>query len=904
MNARRGGGPTAERLLARLRPFAPLPTLRPPRGMVEADGLVLDVARLGPEVALGRALVGWVAGTRLLVLPGGGWLLLWPQPRRVRSDGHGLPVRLEGGDVVVPVHGRQVRFAVAALVAVDATAVLALPADLPVAVLEPLEAPLPAPDVEPLPLQLVADVLGRAGIDRTPAERVRARLRRDAERAAGGGAGAGRGTGGGAAGGTGGRPRWRGLIRGRSRGQGTGQTTSRGGATAALARLLGRAPVASHLLQRRQAAYVRQLLKRFDTGRLDEALRHAIALGDGETMAALSMPGPRQGPLTPGLGAGGVAVGVGVANLQGMLAPRYREAAKRLERAGRIDEAAFVLADLLDAPADAVALYERVGRWREAAELAEARRLRAAEQVRLWWLAGDRVRAVRAGVLGGAFSEAVERLNRVDAEAAAALRAMWVDSDRERGDLASAVRHAWPDHELRKACLPDLGALLAAGGPDAGEWLARLLALSTAPQAGETALAVLAAPSDAAGPAAGAGAAQAQQRAGLVAALADHVAADAVADRRVATAALRALASDPDVVAVIGASGARRVWGALTRRADPLAAADLRLPADPSPPPSPRTLVAAGPGGAEVMDAALVAGGILVALGAAGVRLLTRDGRTRARWSAPAYRLVVADSGRVALLVVRGGQGDVVRRLDVAGGGLGRELALEGAVVCGSFDGRLLLTARDGALEFVDVTGPRPAIAWRELGDVERLLAVGREQGGLHALVLLEGAPRRLELREWSLGDLLTRARIPLQWTPGERQGQWTSSPAVGRGWLASLEVDPGGSPVLNLRKAGTGRTLPAPEGSRLHQVGLEPWLSAQLEGGVHWWPVAQSGLHPEGLGSAQGQWPASVAVLPGAEHPASIQVTPLGTVIADQGGRVLAFGPDRRPLASFVVAE
>lgn len=67
----------------------------------------------------------------------------------------------------------------------------------------------------------------------------------------------------------------------------------------------------------------------------------------------------------------------------------YRKAFEQLEREGRIDEAAFVLAELLHVDEEAVAFLERHGRLRLAAEVAEARDLPPGLIVRQWFLAGD-----------------------------------------------------------------------------------------------------------------------------------------------------------------------------------------------------------------------------------------------------------------------------------------------------------------------------------------------------------------------------------------------------------------------------------------------------------------------------------------------------------------------------------
>ncbi|NLT54324.1 MAG: hypothetical protein GXX79_07105 [Actinomycetales bacterium] len=59
-------------------------------------------------------------------------------------------------------------------------------------------------------------------------------------------------------------------------------------------------------------------------------------------------------------------------------------------------------------------------------------------------------------------------------------------------------------------------------------------------------------------------------------------------------------------------------------------------------------------------------GGVLVALGDLGVRLLTGDGRERARWDVPADQVVMADHGGCALLLVHGEGLVDIHRLDLA----------------------------------------------------------------------------------------------------------------------------------------------------------------------------------------------------------------------------------------------
>lgn len=218
----------------------------------------------------------------------------------------------------------------------------------------------------------------------------------------------------------------------------------------------------------------------------------------------------------------------------------YRAAAERLEGQGRFDEAAFVLADLLEAPAEAVALLERHDRLTQAAELAEGRELAADLVVRLWWRAGERARAVRTAHRRGAFATAVERLAATDPQAARGLRAAWAEHCRAAGDRLGAVEAAWPDEALRPSVAADLRDAVALGGPTRGRALPYLLALPDlmALGSGAATRALARAVLDSDGDPGTTG------RSVLAATLAGLPAADPATDRELATAAARAAVRD------------------------------------------------------------------------------------------------------------------------------------------------------------------------------------------------------------------------------------------------------------------------------------------------------------------------------------------------------------------------
>ncbi len=87
------------------------------------------------------------------------------------------------------------------------------------------------------------------------------------------------------------------------------------------------------------------------------------------------------------------------------------------------EEAAFFLAEILNEAERAVSYLEKHGRWKLAAELAEARKLAVGLVVRQWFLAGDVKRAVAIAVREGAFDDAILRLQKSGQhDAAAGLR--------------------------------------------------------------------------------------------------------------------------------------------------------------------------------------------------------------------------------------------------------------------------------------------------------------------------------------------------------------------------------------------------------------------------------------------------------------------------------------------------
>jgi hypothetical protein len=421
------------------------------------------------------------------------------------------------------------------------------------------------------------------------------------------------------------------------------------------------------LLGRRKAEYVRRLFDLFEEGNLQEALRYAIPLGTNElsenARIALGVPGPRESlSIQPSRG-GAASVFAGGEQLFSALKERYREAFRRFEREGRIDEAAFILAELLGAHEEAVSFLERHGRFKLAAELAEGRNLSPGLVVRQWLLAKDVARATAIARRSGAFADAVLRLERTHPEQARVLRLLWGETLAESGDWARAVQAVWPITDARA---------LARG------WLERGVACGGASGARLLALWVTAFPD-------GLVAARARVRE-----LLDDDAPERAPERFAFALTLAGESSSADRTAVVvptvrallrdrAAGRARFNSDFLTRllrdapdgtlRADlpPLTERSrIAWNTDVSRPPVHATARETDDGAFPVHDAvALPDGRLLLALGEAGARLVRADGQPVAHFDVPAFSLVPSVHGDRALAIAPRGEVRRLSRLDL-----------------------------------------------------------------------------------------------------------------------------------------------------------------------------------------------------------------------------------------------
>ncbi|MCP3168009.1 bpX6 domain-containing protein [Myxococcus qinghaiensis] len=468
------------------------------------------------------------------------------------------------------------------------------------------------------------------------------------------------------------------------------------------------------LLGRRKAEYLRRLFEMFEGGDLHEALRHAIPLGgsvNANTREALGLPGPREelklqlGPRGPATTfAGGDA-------LFEALRQRYRAALQRFEREGRIDEAAFVLSELLGAHEEAVAFLERHGRFKLAAELAEGRGLPPGLVVRQWFLAKDSQRAIDIARRSGCFADAVLRLERTHPTEAHALRLSWGQSRADAGNWAQAVHAIWPVQEAR----PQAREWLERGVEVGGVSGARLLALWVGSIEGGL---------EAAHP--------------RVLALLDDDSSQGPAERLAFAQALksepvsaaRAAVLVPTVRALLrdrALGRAHFLFEFVSQLLQGLPDGSLRADLPSLVPPVPSSWVhdtrrpvvlatasLADAGAFAIHDAVVLPGDRwLLALGEAGVVLQSAEGRRLAHFDVPAFSLVASLHGDRVLAIAPRGEVHHVSRVDVV-----RRQATAWCDVAmnawaPTYDGEVWFVASRSTVMMLDAQAAEPRALWR-----------------------------------------------------------------------------------------------------------------------------------------------------------------------------------------------
>ena len=491
---------------------------------------------------------------------------------------------------------------------------------------------------------------------------------------------------------------------------------------------------ASTVIGWRQAAYLRKMMHLLEQGDVREALRHAIPL-DTLSQArrpAFGTPRPRTSLEISGPGQASSTISLGD-ELEQYLRGTYRATFERLDREGKIDEATYVLAELLKCGSEAVDYLEKNGRIKQAAQLAETMELPPEIAVRLWCMAGDVERAVKLARLGQAFAAAVKLLERRRSPQAPEMRLLWAEDLALRGQLSEAAEAIWPLPEQQDKALAWLLEGERTGGALGMRALLKKLALLPASLADSEAavLQLLDDDSDEG--------AQQRMRLGMeLLALSPH----SPATRRVAAELMHPLLADRMAERIV--FDKKSLTRLLSLSDGSVLQADLQALALPAMAPphelskrrEPLRVHLAERGLLTIHDARrLPDGHYLLALGEGGVIRIDRHGRQLAQFAVPATRLVMAAGGQRALALVQRDSMWRVSRIDLIVRKVSDWIIEPLRFWADNYDGLIWNAVIDNRLVAIDTSRDQLAVSW-QVADLPGRMVAFKEECGTQTLLL------------------------------------------------------------------------------------------------------------------------------------------------------------------------
>ncbi|WP_368910503.1 bpX6 domain-containing protein [Proteus vulgaris] len=202
------------------------------------------------------------------------------------------------------------------------------------------------------------------------------------------------------------------------------------------------------MMSKQQANYINKMMKMFEDGNVDQALRHGIPLSKHQENQETT-PSPYLGRLK---GRNKLEISDNQQGrkslyfgdeLQNYLKQLYRQQFIKLDKAGRNEEALFVLAELLQEKEEALDYLESFQRYQQAAELARLWAMPPAYIIRLYCLAGDIDSAVIYARLHNAFSYVVLQLQEKHPDIADKMREEWAEYLVDCEDYLQAIDIIW-----------------------------------------------------------------------------------------------------------------------------------------------------------------------------------------------------------------------------------------------------------------------------------------------------------------------------------------------------------------------------------------------------------------------------------------------------------------------------
>jgi hypothetical protein len=512
---------------------------------------------------------------------------------------------------------------------------------------------------------------------------------------------------------------------------------------AALATRLAIFTRASKVIGWQQAAYLRKMMNLLEKGDIGEALRHAIPIDtlSRASRPALGTPRPRASLEISGPGQTHSAISLG-GELEQYLRATYRRTFERLDREGKIDEATYVLAELLKSGAEAVDYLEKKGRVKQAAQLAETMELAPEIAVRLWCTAGDFERAAQLARLGQAFAAAVQLLERHQSPHAPAMRLLWAEDLALRGQLSEAAEAIWPLPEQHGKALAWLLEGERAGGTLGVRALLKKLALLPGSLADSEAAVLQLLDDDSEH-----GAQQRMRLGTELLMLSQH----SSATKRVAAELMRPLLADR--MAERNQFDKKSLTKLLSLSEDAVMQADLPNLTMSAKAPAPGLTGRAEPLRVHLAERGLLTihdarrlpdGHYLLALGEGGVIRIDRHGRQLAQFPVPATRLVMAAGGQRALALVRRDSMWRVSRIDLIARKVSDWIIQPLRFWAEHYDGLIWNAVIDNRLVAIDTSKDQLTVSWQVADLPGRVVAFLEEQGTQTLLLSTAG-----DLQQW-----------------------------------------------------------------------------------------------------------------------------------------------------------
>ncbi|AUX44440.1 uncharacterized protein SOCE26_059040 [Sorangium cellulosum] len=291
---------------------------------------------------------------------------------------------------------------------------------------------------------------------------------------------------------------------------------------------------------------------------------------------------------------------------------------------------------------------------------------------------------------------------------------------------------------------------------------------------------------------------------------------------------------------------------------------------------------AGGAGALPVLDAALLPGGrALVALGEAGVRLLSPDGRTLVHFAQPAHRLVISDHGDRALALAQRGEAHRIARIDLVGRRARAWRDARLAWFAADFDGDVWFVGAQGGAHAIDALDDGWQALFRLDAPGAGACAVAR---GARACSLLAGS----DVWTYELPALCMRARWEIE-RPEALRCAAPSPRGVVAAWKAG--EDGGALQAGLIERPSAWRALPL----KAARPEVDAVASDELAAFAH---RSDAGCEVALFDVAQGAERARIAL----EGATAVRLRLQGDrlVVADDRGRLLAVATD----SGEVVAE